>query len=140
MIMKKGVTLLLAIFISTLALNLGLGIFTIIYGELGLAGTSRESLISFYAADSGVECVLFWDITAQAFSASTTSAINCAGSGYTVGGSSLSTFNMNLPNNSCAHVRVQKTGSETIVTSLGENISCGLTGPRTVQRGLEVKY
>lgn len=137
---KRGVTLLLAIFISTLALTLGLGIFTIIFGELSISIIYKESLEAFYAADSGMECALFWDIKQQSFSTSTSNSISCAGSTFSVGGSSLSVFNLNLPNNSCAHVRVQKTGLETIITSLGENIACGLTGPRTVQRGLEVKY
>ena len=137
---KRGVTLLLAIFISALAISLGLGIFTIIFGELGLSGTFKQSLVALYAADSGIECALFWDIKQQAFSTSTSNSINCAGNTVFVGGSTLSTFDLNLSNNSCAHVRLQKTGSETIITSLGENIACGLTGPRTVQRGLEVKY
>lgn len=137
---KRGVTLLLAIFISALALALGLGIFTIIFGELGISGTSKESLEALYAADSGVECALFWDIKQQAFSTSTANSINCAGNTVSVGGSTLSVFDLNFSNNSCAHVRLQKTGSETIITSLGENIACGLTGSRTVQRGLEVKY
>src|SRR3989344_402326 len=137
---KRGVTLLLAIFISALALSLGLGIFTIIFGELGISGTSKESLEAFYAADSGIECALFWDIKQQAFSTSTSNNISCAGNSFSVGGSLLSIFDLNLSSNSCAHVRLQKTGSETIITSLGENIACGLIGSRTVQRGLEVKY
>lgn len=137
---KQGVTLLLAIFISVLALSLGLGIFTIIFGELGISGTSKESLEALYAADSGIECALFWDIKQQAFSTSTSNTISCAGGSFPVGGSTLSVFDLNFSNNSCAHVRLQKTGSETIITSLGENIACGLTGSRTVQRGLEVKY
>ena len=137
---KQGVTLLLAIFISALALSIGIGIFAIIFGELGISGTSKESLEALYAADSGVECALFWDIKQQAFSTSTSNSISCAGSAFSVGGSSLSAFDLNFSNNSCAHVRLQKTGSETIITSLGENIACGLTGARTVQRGLEVKY
>ncbi|MDP3935293.1 MAG: hypothetical protein Q8Q46_03710 [Candidatus Giovannonibacteria bacterium] len=137
---KRGVTLLLAVFISALALSIGLGIFTIIFGELGISGTFKESLEALYAADSGVECALFWDIKQQAFSTSTSHNINCAGNTATVGGSTLSIFDLNFSNSSCAHVRLQKTDSETIITSLGENIACGLTGPRTVQRGLEVKY
>ncbi|QQG42536.1 MAG: hypothetical protein HYW15_03470 [Candidatus Giovannonibacteria bacterium] len=137
---KKGVTLLLAVFISTIALALGLGIFTIIFGELGIAGTAKESLVALYAADSGVECALYWDIKRQAFSTSTSNSISCAGNTVTVGGSALSVFDLNFSNDSCAHMRVQKAGSETIITSLGENVACGASSPRTVQRGLEVKY
>lgn len=132
--------MLLAVLISSIAISIGLGIFAIIFGELGISGSAKESLVALYAADSGIECALYWDIKQQAFSTSTSNSINCAGSGFVVGGSSLSTFDLNLPNDSCAHVRVQKTGLATAVTSLGENISCGSASSRTVQRGLEVKY
>ena len=77
--------MLLAIFISSLALALSLGIFTIIFGELGISGTSKESLEAFYAADSGIECALFWDIKQQAFSTSTSNNISCAGNSFSVG-------------------------------------------------------
>lgn len=141
---KQGVTLLLAIFISALALALGLGIFTIIFGELGISGTSKESLEAFYAADSGIECALFWDIKQQAFNNPVSGAVQCAGSApslnVTIGANSTTTSFSLLLSNSCARVTVQKIGSETIIMSLGENIACGLTGSRTVQRGLEVKY
>lgn len=138
--MKKGVTLLLAVFISSIAISIGLGIFAIIFGELEISGSAKESLIALYAADSGIECALYWDIKQQAFSTSTSNAINCAGSSFTVGGSSLSVFDLTLPNDSCAYIRVQKIGVGTTITVLGENNSCGQTFSRTVQRGLEVKY
>lgn len=132
--------MLLAVFISSIALAMSLGIFIIIFGELGISGTAKESFVALYAADSGVECALYWDIKQQAFSTSTATGINCAGNAVTVGGSALSVFDLNFPNDSCAHVRVQKTGSETIITSLGENVACGATSLRTVQRGFEARY
>lgn len=135
---KKGVTLLLAVFISSIALAMSLGIFIIIFGELGISGTAKESMVALYAADSGVECALYWDIKQQAFSGQ--SSISCAGSAFTVGQSELSVFDLNFSNDSCAHVQVRKTGQKTIITSLGENIACGASSHRTVQRGLEVKY
>ncbi|OGF61958.1 hypothetical protein A2926_00560 [Candidatus Giovannonibacteria bacterium RIFCSPLOWO2_01_FULL_44_40] len=138
---KRGVTLLLAIFISTLATSLGLGIFAIIFGELGISGVAKESLVALYAADSGAECAIYWDIKQQAFSTTTSSSINCAGSDFTVGGSPLSIFDLTLPNDSCAHIQVQKSDGGTTVTSLGSNNSCDSASPsRTVQRGLEVTY
>ena len=141
---KRGVTLLLAIFISALALSLGLGIFTIIFGELGISGTSKESLEAFYAADSGIECALFWDIKQQAFNDPVLGTVQCANStpllNVTIDANSTTTRFSLLLSNSCVRVTVRKTALETIVTSLGENIACGLTGGRTVQRVLEVKY
>lgn len=137
---NHGVTLLLAIFISTIAISLGLGIFAIIYGELKISGSAKESLLALYAADSGIECALYWDIKEQAFSTTTSSTISCAGNSFGVGGSSLSEFDLTLPNDSCAHVSVRKIGVGTTATSLGENNSCGSVSSRTVQRGFEVKY
>ena len=135
----KGVTLLLAVFISTMALTLGIGVFTLVYGQLRLSGTTKESFKAFYAADSGVECALYWDFTQNAFSAP--GSINCGGNSYSVGGGALTKFDLALPNGACAKVSVFKSGSETTVTSLGENLSCGAApSNRTVQRGLEVKY
>lgn len=140
----RGVTLLLAVFISSITLSLGLGIFAIIFDELGISGSSKESLVALYAADSGIECVLYWDIKQQAFSTTTSNSINCAGNFLSVGPAYVFDFNLQLPDpaepDSCAHVRVQKTGFATIITSLGENISCGSASSRTVQRGLEVQY
>lgn len=138
---QRGVTLLLAIFISTIAISLGLGIFAIIFGELGISGSAKNSFIALYAADSGAECALYWDIKQQAFSTTTSSTINCADKDFVVGGSPLSTFDLTLPNDSCAHVQVQKGDDGTTVTSLGSNNGCDSTSPsRTVQRGLEVQY
>ena len=135
----KGVTLLLAVFISTMALTLGIGVFTLVYGQLRLSAAAKESFKAFYAADSGVECALYWDLKQNAFS--TPGSVNCAGNSYAVGGGTMTKFNLSLPNGACAKVSVFKSGSETTVTSLGENLSCGAAASnRTVQRGLEVKY
>jgi len=140
-IRSSGVTLLLAILISSVALTLGLGVSIILLGELGLAGTAKESLEAFYAADAGIECALYWDIKQSAFSTTTVNSINCAEASFNVGGGLVSNFNIDF-SGGCAKVKVNKTNpSQTIVTSLGENKSCSApSSPKTVQRGLEVKY
>lgn len=140
-IKTKGVTLLLAILISSVALTLGLGVSIILLGELGLAGTAKESLTAFYAADSGVECALYWDIKQLAFATTTVNSINCANASFNVGGGFVSNFSVDF-DGGCAKVRVDKTNPlQTIITSLGENKACSaLSSPKTVQRGLEVKY
>lgn len=140
-IKTKGVTLLLAILISSVALTLGLGVSVILLGELGLAGTAKESLEAFYAADSGVECALYWDIKQLAFSTTTVNSISCAGASFNVGGGLVSNFSVDF-SGGCAKIKVNKTNPlQTVVTSLGENKSCSaVSSPKTVQRGLEVKY
>ena len=140
---KNGITLLLAVFVSSLALTLGLGIFTLLFSELEFSGTSKESLIAFYAADSGIECAIFWDIehtglAQSAFATSSMSSIICDGDTFTVGGvGGFSRFTIPFSDGSCATVEVTK-GINTIVESQGKNICADSS--KTVQRGLRVNY
>lgn len=136
--MKKGITLLLAVFVSSLTLTLGLGIFTLLFSEIEFSGTAKESLLAFYSADAGIECVLFWDIQRNAFATSSTSLITCDGDSFTVGGlSGFSRFTIPFDDGSCATVEVTK-GATTIIESQGKNICADSS--KTVQRGLRVNY
>jgi len=136
---QKGITLLLAVFISSLILTLGMGIYTLLFGQVGFSSTAKESLLAFYAADSGIECALFWDIQNNSFSTSSTSDITCNDDSFSVGGASgLSEFTINFADGSCAEVEVIK-NSETAITSLGKNI-CQAGSAKTLQRGLRVNY
>jgi len=59
---SKGFTLLFAVLAASLLLSIGLSIFSLTVKELTLSSYGRESQFSFYAADSGAECALYWDI------------------------------------------------------------------------------
>lgn len=59
---QKGFTLLLSLLVISIILSVGFGVFDIMTKELKLSGIGRESQISFYAADAGIECAYFWDI------------------------------------------------------------------------------
>lgn len=56
-----GFTLFYAMLISSLLLSVGLAIFNITYKEFILTAGVRESEGAFYAADSALECALYWD-------------------------------------------------------------------------------
>jgi hypothetical protein len=56
-----GFTLFYAMLISSLLLSIGLAIFNITYKEFILTAGVRESEGAFYAADSALECALYWD-------------------------------------------------------------------------------
>lgn len=56
-----GFTMFLAVLIASLALSVGLAIYDLTIRELNLANISRQSQIAIYAADTGVECSLYWD-------------------------------------------------------------------------------
>ena len=58
---EKGFVLLIAIIIATVLFSIGIGLATVIFKELVLAFTARESQRAFYAADTGVECIRYWD-------------------------------------------------------------------------------
>ena len=58
----RGAILLIAVTVSSLVLAIGLGILNITRKEIILSAYSKESGKAFYAADTGIECALFWDI------------------------------------------------------------------------------
>src|ERR1700733_8237439 len=58
----KGFTLLFAVLVSSLILAIGLSVANLTIKEIQLSGTGRASQFAFYAADTGSECALYWDI------------------------------------------------------------------------------
>lgn len=58
---QKGFTVLYAVLVSSLVLAIGVSIFNIAFKQLVLSSQVRESQFAFYAADSGLECALYWD-------------------------------------------------------------------------------
>lgn len=107
--MNKGFTLLLAVLISSIILAISLSIFGIIIREIALSTSARESRLALYAADSGIDCAIYWDFEIDAFATSTTADITCNNQTFTVGGAATSNFTFTLDNGSCAFdVEVQK--------------------------------
>jgi len=58
---QKGYLILFAVVISSIVLAIGLGIMSIVNKGLILASAGRASQFAFYAADTGIECALYWD-------------------------------------------------------------------------------
>ncbi len=58
---QKGFALLFAVLTSSVLLAIGVSIFNLTVKELALSASGRESQFSFYAADTGAECALYWD-------------------------------------------------------------------------------
>jgi hypothetical protein len=59
---NKGFALLFSVLLASLLLTIGLSIFSIALKELAISSASVRSIHAFYAADSGRECALYWDI------------------------------------------------------------------------------
>lgn len=58
---QKGFTLLYAVLVSSIVLSASLSIINIALKQHKLSALSRESQIAFYAANTGVDCALYWN-------------------------------------------------------------------------------
>lgn len=59
---NKGIALLTSVLIMSVILAIGLSLMTYVVKQLDISFSTRNSAISIYAADAGVECALLWDI------------------------------------------------------------------------------
>ncbi len=77
--MNRGFTIFFATLVGSLALAIGLGIYDVVVRQLSLSTTVSQSQYAIFAADSGVECALYWDSkyggSGSAFATSSTSAV-----------------------------------------------------------------
>ena len=156
---KKGYLLLLAVLLASIILSIGLGIFVIINKSLILASTGRDSQFAFYAADSGIECALYWDrrhagFSTGVFATSTGSLPPSSGvlcnsadiaSSWTISNQTANTadtaFNMAFANGTCTTVTVKKSdsGLTTRLEAFGFN-TCNTQSPRRIERAVRVRY
>jgi Tfp pilus assembly protein PilX len=149
----NGFTLFVAIIVMGTLLLVATGIASLAVRQALISASGRESQHAFYAADTGIECALFWDVKnpdagVSAFATTTSSAIHCnrdannSSNQWNVGGSYTSivgpiTF---LPEPFCAVVTVTKDMSgNTLVESKGYN-TCDLNNPRRVERAVRARY
>jgi len=157
---SAGFALLFAILASGVLLSISVSIWSLAFREVTLSSFGRESQLAFYAADSGLECALYWDILYNTFATSTgPTIINCGGNqNFSVGGggdvnpiSYIGDIN-DLSNDlrlggsaagPCVLVAITKEYSgTTLVTNAkayGHN-TCDLSNPTRVERGILVTY
>ena len=158
----KGFTLLFAVLASSLLLAVGLAIFNVALKEAILSSAAKDSQLAFYAADTGVECALYWDLQADppgsAFDpAAVGSSITCAGTRIKtgtqtvptdppqpsqIGGALTSIFFLDFSPSSdtCAIVSVDKTKLPlTTLESRGFTM-CQTGSTRRVEREIRVTY
>jgi hypothetical protein len=64
---QRGFTLLVAVVLSSVALAIGLSLLNISYKQVLLASAAKQSQNAFYAADSVLECALYFDQQLDAF-------------------------------------------------------------------------
>src|SRR3990167_1921564 len=110
---QKGFTLLLAALVSSIVLARGTSIFQLAQKELTLSSIGRDSQFAFYAADTGAECALYWDVRYQTFPTTTprTADITCDDqaktTAFTTSGSDIISSFQFAPNGYCVNVSVK---------------------------------
>ncbi len=148
---NKGFTLFVAVVIMGVLLLVATGIISLAFKQSLISYAGRESQVAFYAADTGMECAVYWDVHnssgSSAFATTTGSTINCNKDGgnssnqWVVGGSSQSSFSLTfLPEPYCATVTVTKNANgSTLIQSKGYN-TCSVLSPRRVERAVRATY
>ena len=158
---QRGFSLLVTVIFTSVMLMLGLALGSLGYKQQVLASTAIESQYAFYAADAGLECVLYEDQQLDQFnylenSFGQPANINChegapTQTAYSYNASRLY-FSQRIPldsNRQCADVTIYKYSSlqpggyTTLVFSQGYDISCAAVtsgSGRFVSRGIFSKY
>jgi len=159
---QGGFIILYAILLSTVILTIGLAILDIMIQQISLSGTERDSSRAFYAADSALECILYWDNIEKRFEGSGMySDILCSNQtpemrtppSFPKPGSWQFEFWIdNVTTGTCAYVLLQKTADiagsiSSIASSRGYNTTCPvdkdgnrILAPRRLERGLRATY
>lgn len=128
---RSGFVILFAVTVSAILLAVALGVANIAFREVKFGTSAKDTNDAFFAADTGIEYVLFHDKTVDEYplGSITTPPIVIYGLGNTGQG--------------CAKVTVDKTDpSKTIFISKGYNdggLSC-TQGPNSIEREIKVTY
>lgn len=133
---ERGVVLLISVLVASVALAIGIGVYQRTYKELYFSSFWKQTQISAAAADSGLECAMYWQFHSGVPA--------CFGSnlvGWTWGTSG--NFSADV-SGGCVKVEITTTGTATTTKARGYNAVCTTvdagTNPRVVERGLEVTY
>ncbi len=144
---KKGISLVIALIMTTLLLSISLSVGNIILRQLRITYTNTNSQAAFYAADSALECALYWDTHTDgtiegsfetAIFGTTTTYQSGAGNPVRCGPNTDSpmsfvkitndplnniattTFDVDY-GNTCAHIEIIKNPNRTIISTRGYN-------------------
>ncbi len=147
---QTGFAMLFTVLIVTLILSIAISISNLAFKQTILSSLAKDSQISFYQADTAVECGLYYDTTLELFPAgsdgSPVGEIYCGDDMYVLDPVSSTTdyfvFKQSVVDDTkpCSSVTFDKatTVGTSIVQGRGYNM-CG-TNPRQVERSLEVRY
>ena len=150
---QRGIAIYVAVIVTSALVLVSYSVIALAIKEVGNSATSRDSQAAFYAADSGVECALYWDLKLSSFATNTPATlISCNRVAsiptrviHPTSGIGTSTFSFTfLPDQYCTIVNVVKSYDaggvpKTKIVSRGYN-SCSALNTRRVERAIEVEY
>lgn len=133
---NRGFVILFAVTISSILLAIALGVANIALKEVKFGTNARDTNNAFFAADRGIESVLFNDKPPSI---------------YSIGSMDVIVPNPGITGASCARVNITKvnvildsvTYVKTTIISKGYNIgdaSCNSTNPDRIERELKITY
>lgn len=134
---RAGVALLLVMSILAALSSISFAMFNIAFSQIQIAGELSDSFVAFYAADEGIERLLYEDRVDP--------ANLCSGFGspcYTNGNSTFITIN--ALSGGCYYAELSKTDSgggvaENTLEVTGQSV-CGAGASRFVRRAFELTY
>ena len=116
----------MVIILLSAIMSIGLGIFNVVLGELKISGEISDSFIAFYAADQGIERVLYLDRNLRSI---------C----QTPGPDCFTSADVPVLSGGCYTARVSKNQNAVDIVVAGQ-YRCGPNPARVVKRGFEVTY
>lgn len=156
---RGGFVVLFAVLVSSVVLLMALGITSLAAKEITLAVQSRDSAKAFYAADTGMECMLYADRPPVSIFNVSSNPVSCNGVVYSPSTPSptifiyyMATGQTGTNTESCAKVTVNKSyvppaggGPFTRIESLGYNslyngTDCGPNTPNRIERAYRATY
>lgn len=167
--LNRGYTLLFAVLVASVVLAIGISILNISKKEFLLSASARESTSAFYAADSGLECaVYFSDNFATSSIGVANASVDCIKQQLSYAAGTIQyeslgennkegrfTFDLKMPNgNACAIVTAKLFYQDhpvlgyvprTTIESRGYNIgwdgtNCSQASPKRVERALRYTF
>ena len=134
---QNGAVLIIAILIAGVTLAIGFGVYNRTYKELLFVSFWKQAQAAFSAADSGLECVMYWD-THPAANYACFGNVAAAWPAIPVGTTAVLSMTVYT---GCVSVEITKNAAYpfTTIRSRGYN-TCTTTDPRRVERGIRIDY
>jgi len=158
---EKGFVALFTVLLTSVILAMAIGIASISLKEIVLSSAASEGSLAFFAADSGIECALYWEMNTQD---ELSPNLNCNGRSpeptpsqpvfgpvSSTDPTSPETYYFSIPfgenGNLCADIVVKRgvtevAGVSTLIESKGSNTPCDdrTNNPKRVERAIRVTY